>query len=213
MNVASGAPRYRSTRPAAATGEPEPRFSGHGLAVQSIAVPNPTPAPVIEILRADITKMKVDAIVNAANTSLSGGGGVDGAIHRVGGPGLTAECRGLGGCNTGSAKLTRGHNLPARFVIHAVGPVWRGGQFGEEGQLASCYATALALAQERALGSIAFSAISCGTYHFPLDRAARIAVRTIRENLPACPAIKRVFLVAFESQVEAALSEALDDSV
>jgi O-acetyl-ADP-ribose deacetylase (regulator of RNase III) len=177
----------------------------------SVSKPTPSP-PTIEVLRADITRLKVDAIVNAANTSLMGGGGVDGAIHRAAGPGLLAECRRLGGCATGSAKITRGHDLPARFVIHAVGPVWHGGRFGEESQLASCYATALGLAQEHELSSIAFPAISCGVYRFPLERATRIAVRTIREHLPACPAITRVLLVAFDAPVESILREALDES-
>jgi O-acetyl-ADP-ribose deacetylase (regulator of RNase III) len=138
---------------------------------------------------------------------------VDGAIHRAAGPGLIAECRKLGGCATGDAKITRGLNLPARFVIHAVGPVWHGGTFGEDRLLASCYATALRLAQEYDLSSIAFPAISCGVYHFPLERAARIAVRTIRETLPTCSGIKRVILAAFDARVEDALRSALDESV
>jgi O-acetyl-ADP-ribose deacetylase (regulator of RNase III) len=166
-----------------------------------------------EALRADITTLAVDAIVNAANTSLLGGGGVDGAIHRAAGPELLAECRTLGGCATGDAKITRGHDLPARFVIHAVGPVWHGGTFGEDRLLASCYSTALRLAQEHELSSLAFPAISCGVYHFPLDRAARIAVRAIRDTLPACAGIKRVILVAFDERVENALRLALDESV
>jgi O-acetyl-ADP-ribose deacetylase (regulator of RNase III) len=169
--------------------------------------------PSIEVIRADIAKLKVDAIVNAANTSLLGGGGVDGAIHRAAGPGLLAECRKLGGCTTGDAKLTRGHNLPARFVIHAVGPVWHGGERGEDALLASCYSTSLGLAQEHGLASLAFPAISCGVYHFPLERAARLAVRTIRETLPTCSGIKRVLLVAFDARVENALRLALDESV
>ena len=167
----------------------------------------------IEVLRADITKLEVDAIVNAANTSLLGGGGVDGTIHRAAGPGLLAECRTLGGCATGDARITRGHDLPARFVIHAVGPVWHGGGHGEEALLASCYAAALRLAQERGLSSIAFPAISCGVYRFPLARAARVAVRAIRETLPACPALRRVILVAFDDSVERALRSALGESV
>jgi O-acetyl-ADP-ribose deacetylase len=170
-------------------------------------------AAEIAVVEADITTLDVDAIVNAANESLLGGGGVDGAIHRAAGPGLLAECRTLGGCKTGGSKLTRGYNLPARFVIHAVGPVWNGGQRGEDELLASCYATALGLAQQKGLTTIAFPAISCGVYHFPIARAARIAVQTIRRTLPACPSITKVLLVAFSPKIEAALALALRESV
>ncbi len=170
-------------------------------------------AAEIAVVTADITTLDVDAVVNAANESLLGGGGVDGAIHRAAGPGLLAECRTLGGCATGSSKLTRGHNLSARFVIHTVGPVWNGGKHGEDALLASCYATALELAQQQGLATIAFPAISCGVYHFPIERAARIAVLTIRRTLPACPSLAKVLLVAFSPAVETALELALRDSV
>lgn len=173
----------------------------------------PSIAPAVEVVRADITKLDVDAIVNAANTSLLGGGGVDGAIHRAAGRGLLAECRTLGGCPTGSAKLTRGYDLPARFVIHTVGPVWNGGKNGEDALLASCYATSLALAGQHGLCSIAFPAISCGVYRFPSERAARIAVRTIRDTLPSCPTIARVLLVAFDQHNETVLRMALGECV
>jgi O-acetyl-ADP-ribose deacetylase len=141
----------------------------------------------LDIVVADITTLGVDAIVNAANTSLRGGGGVDGAIHRAAGPDLLAACRTLGGCATGAAKITRGYRLPARYVIHAVGPVWHGGGRGEDDLLASCYRTALSLAGEHHLASIAFSAISTGVYGFPGERAARIAVGTVVAEVTATP--------------------------
>ena len=155
-----------------------------------------TPAPLLsavagaaqlDVVVADVTTLELDAIVNAANRSLLGGGGVDGAIHRAAGPELLAECTTLGGCDTGSAKITRGYRLKARHVIHAVGPVWNGGGSGEEDLLASCYRTALDLAAANDLTSIAFPAISTGVYGFPPDRAARIAVGTVTATLLSAP--------------------------
>src|SRR5438094_8567890 len=152
----------------------------------------------IHIVDADITTLDVDAIVNAANRTLLGGGGVDGAIHRAAGPELLAECQALGGCESGSAKMTRGYRLKAKHVIHAVGPVWGGGQKGEEELLASCYRTALALAAEQSLSSIAFPAISTGVYRFPPERAARIAVGTVAGEVAHAPrGITRVVFCCF----------------
>lgn len=160
----------------------------------------------LEIIVADITTLGVDAIVNAANTSLLGGGGVDGAIHRASGPKLLAECRTLQGCATGDAKITRGYRLPARHVIHAVGPVWNGGRRGEDEALASCYARAIELSQTHGLASIAFPAISTGVYRFPADRAANIAVTTTVDALAVAPAVSRVVFCCF-SQDSARLHE------
>jgi len=153
----------------------------------------------IELVRGDITRQKVDAIVNAANTTLLGGGGVDGAIHRAAGRGLLEECRTLGGCPTGEAKLTKGYNLPARFVIHTVGPVWHDGKHHEDELLASCYRNSLDLAARHGLKTIAFPAISTGAYGFPLERAAGIALREVKSFLAANPSFEKVVFVCFDS--------------
>ena len=147
----------------------------------------------MRVVTADITTLEVDAIVNAANESLLGGGGVDGAIHRVAGPSLLDECRALGGCPTGQAKLTLGHGLPARFVVHTVGPVWRGGSHGEDELLADCYSNSLELARARELVSIAFPAIGTGAYRFPKARATRIAVEATRAALSKSPVLDVIF--------------------
>jgi len=163
----------------------------------------------IEIVAADITTLAVDAIVNAANTSLLGGGGVDGAIHRAAGPELLAECRTLGGCETGRAKITRGYRLPARWVIHAVGPVWRDGSHGEPELLASAYRESLRLAAEHDARTVAFPAISCGVYGYPVDKAAAIAVSKVRRFLDADERIERVTLTCFGTAVLQAYRRAL----
>jgi len=154
----------------------------------------------LEVIVADITTLSVDAIVNAANTSLLGGGGVDGAIHRAAGAELLAECRTLGGCETGGAKITMGYRLPARHVIHAVGPVWNGGNHGEGALLASCYRRAIDLCRTHALRSIAFPAISTGVYRFPADRAAEIAVASTIEALKDAPSLDRIIYCCFSNE-------------
>jgi len=164
----------------------------------------------LQLLRGDITQLPVDAIVNAANTTLLGGGGVDGAIHRAAGPELLAECQTLNGCSTGQAKITKGYHLPAKFVIHAVGPVWRGGAKGEPMLLASCYTTSLKLALENKVKSIAFPAISCGVYGYPITQAAMIAVKETANFLEANPQIEKVAFVCFDDAVYEAYQKALD---
>jgi O-acetyl-ADP-ribose deacetylase (regulator of RNase III) len=163
----------------------------------------------LEVIVADITTLSVDAIVNAANSSLLGGGGVDGAIHRAAGPQLLAECRALGGCETGDAKITRGYRLPAKHVIHAVGPVWNGGSRGEDELLASCYARAIELCRANHLGSIAFPAISTGIYRFPADRAADIAVKTTVDALASAPSLSHVVFCCFSPDSAALHEQAL----
>ncbi len=154
----------------------------------------------IELIQGDITCLKVDAIVNAANTSLLGGGGVDGAIHRAAGPGLLHECRQLGGCETGKAKVTNGYNLPAKFIIHAVGPVWTGGHNNEEQLLANCYSGSLSIAENMKLGAIAFPNISTGVYHFPKDLAAEIAIREVRKFSETSSNLRQVIFVCFDNE-------------
>ena len=163
----------------------------------------------LELVQADITRLEVDAIVNAANSSLLGGGGVDGAIHRAAGPELLEECRGLGGCATGQARITRGYRLPARYVIHTVGPVWQGGGQGEADLLASCYREAMRLAREHGLKTLAFPAISCGVYGYPPEQAARIAVATLRECLAENSEVEKVYLACFGAAVAEAYGKAL----
>ena len=165
--------------------------------------------PRLTLVRGDITKLAVDAIVNAANTTLLGGGGVDGAIHRAAGPELLAECKTLGGCRPGEAKITRGYSLPARFVIHTVGPVWSGGHRGESETLANCYRNSLRLASENGLRTIAFPAISCGVYRYPISDAAKIAVETTSEFLRENASITEVTFVVSSDEIEAAYQRLL----
>jgi O-acetyl-ADP-ribose deacetylase (regulator of RNase III) len=161
------------------------------------------------LVRGDITKLAVDSIVNAANTTLLGGGGVDGAIHRAAGPELLAECKTLGGCRPGEAKITRGYSLPARFVIHTVGPIWAGGQRGEPETLADCYRNSLRTAAENGLRTIAFPAISCGVYRYPIPEAARIAVETTSQFFRENSSITKVTFVVSNDEIEAAYQRLL----
>jgi O-acetyl-ADP-ribose deacetylase (regulator of RNase III) len=155
----------------------------------------------IDIVRCDITKVEVDAIVNAANTTLLGGGGVDGAVHRAAGPELLAECRTLSGCRPGEAKITRGYRLPVRFVIHTVGPIWRGGKCGEAEILANCYRNSLQLAVENGIETIAFPAVSCGAYGYPIHEAAQIGLKTTREFLANTDKIDKVIFVLWGEDI------------
>ncbi|CAM3693728.1 O-acetyl-ADP-ribose deacetylase [Roseateles saccharophilus] len=157
-------------------------------------------AAVLRAQQADITKLSVDVIVNAANSSLLGGGGVDGAIHRAAGPDLVHECRLLGGCKTGEAKLTRGYRLPARHIVHTVGPVWRGGAHGEAELLAACYRNSLRLAAAKQASTVAFPSISTGIYGFPIEQAARVAVETVRVELAVHASIQEVVFCCFSAE-------------
>ena len=163
----------------------------------------------IQVIQGDITRQTCDAIVNAANTSLLGGGGVDGAIHRAAGPDLLAECRTLYGCETGKAKITKGYRLPARYVIHTPGPIWHGGDRNEPALLASCYRSCLELAEANGCRTVCFPSISTGVYHFPLNQAAGIAIETIAAFLASHAAPAQVTLVCFDSRTKAAYDQAL----
>ncbi|CAN5275918.1 O-acetyl-ADP-ribose deacetylase [soil metagenome] len=176
-------------------------------------MPAEDPNSRLRLTGADITTLDVDAIVNAANRRLAGGGGVDGAIHRAAGPGLLEECLALGGCETGDAKVTDGHRLPARHVIHAVGPVWRDGKRGEDALLASCYRRSLELAFENDIRTMAFPAISCGAYRFPIARAARIAVGAVREMIAGDERIECVWFCCFGEDVRKAYEQLLQGQV
>ncbi|MGH8475842.1 MAG: O-acetyl-ADP-ribose deacetylase [Methylococcales bacterium] len=172
---------------------------------------NPLATRKLEVIQADITTLAVDAIVNAANSSLLGGGGVDGAIHRAAGPQLLEECSKLGGCPTGQARITRGYRLPAKYVIHTVGPVWRGGGQDEAQLLGSCYRKSMNLAASHAVSSIAFPAISCGVYGYPLEQAADIAIATLCEWLASTPNdIQRVLLTCFDQKAFTTISDSMN---
>jgi O-acetyl-ADP-ribose deacetylase (regulator of RNase III) len=165
----------------------------------------------LAIIQGDITQQSVDAIVNAANTTLLGGGGVDGAIHRAAGPKLLEECRTLGGCATGDAKITKGYNLPAKFVIHTVGPVWHGGKNREDELLASCYRRCFEIAKESGIKTIAFPSISTGAYRFPVERASRIALKEIRSALDNNPELQQVIVVCFDAHTYQCYQEAVKE--
>ena len=165
----------------------------------------------LQIVRNDITKIECDAIVNAANSTLLGGGGVDGAIHKAAGKGLLEECRGLGGCNVGEAKITKGYRLPARYVIHTPGPVWHGGGKGEEELLKSCYLNCLALASENGCKTVDFPSISTGVYHFPLEKASEIAIGAIAGYLSGHPELERVRMVCFDERTKGYYEAALEN--
>jgi O-acetyl-ADP-ribose deacetylase (regulator of RNase III) len=166
----------------------------------------------IEVLKVDITTLAVDAIVNAANTSLLGGGGVDGAIHRAAGPELFDECYRIGGCPTGEARLTKGYRLPAKFVIHTVGPVWTGGERGEPELLANCYRSVFGIARENGIRSLAFPAISCGVYRFPVDHAVKIAVAETVAELVSSDAVQKVIFACFGEDIYQAYLKTVDSA-